>query len=151
MLTHIYTQLQPHLWRGAQKFPVRKAGRRNTGNNWVSEKSLGPSQSHFPILGHCLLSCCCVRCFTGDRNNSPSGSPSSFVDKKWVGIILSQDGSVVDTQREMALIYLYALIFGHYFKTWALWSLFCVTGFWNKIFFLIAIKKQLIDKVVEIN
>lgn len=81
MHTHIYTQIQP-LWGGPQKFPVRKAGRRNTGNNWVSEKSLGPSQSHFQIQGHCLLSCCCVGRLTGDRNNSPSGSPSSFVDKE---------------------------------------------------------------------
>lgn len=34
------------------------------------------------VLCHCLLSCCCVGHFTLHRNNPPSGSPSSFVEKE---------------------------------------------------------------------
>lgn len=44
---------------GAQKFPVRKACHRNPGNNWVSEKVLGPISVSFscpvPLLIELLL------------------------------------------------------------------------------------------------
>lgn len=71
---------QTHPLGGAQKFPGRKAGHRNSGNNWVSERSL--DSWRFLILCRCWLNWCRVFGFTGQGNNSPSGSPSSFVDKK---------------------------------------------------------------------
>lgn len=111
--------------RGAQKFPVRKAGHRNSGNNWVSERSSDPSQSRFPALCHCL---CYVCCFTIHRNNSPSGSSSSFVVKD-----VSWHHSVPGwrccwyTQREMSLIYSDTLSVS--LRPWAPWGLFCVACF----------------------
>ena len=129
MHTHDHTEQCSSPLGGAQKFPARKAGHRNSGNNWVSVRSLGPSQSHFPILDLCVVSGCCVGSFTGHRNNPPSGSPSSFVDKEvswhhyvpgwWCFWYTKEDG--ID-------LFIHSWVLVTVKRPWALWGLFCIAG-----------------------
>lgn len=97
---HTWTQqVQTHL-RGVPK--SFRSGRPDTETQETIGCQWGPWARHISPSWACwLLNCCCVGCFTRHRNKSPSGSPSSFVDKKkWAGIIQSQDGRVADRQRE---------------------------------------------------
>lgn len=66
------TNKHTHIWGGAQKLPIRKAGHRTSGNNWVSERSCGIA--YCTVVAPTLL--------RSKENKSPSGSPSSFVGKE---------------------------------------------------------------------
>lgn len=75
---HINTLIQTDLW-GCPKVSVAE------GRTQKLRKQLGVREA----MCHCLLSCCCVGRFTDLRNNPPSGSPSSFVDREvsWHGSV----------------------------------------------------------------
>lgn len=74
---------------------------------------LGPISVTFPDPGPLLIELLLCRLFLQETETTLHLVPPLPLLTKPTGIILSQDGSVVDTQREMALIYCYAQDLGH--------------------------------------
>lgn len=107
---HTNTQIQTHLWGVPKRF---RSGRLDT----ETQETIGCQKGPWACLSHISRPCAIaywavvtLAVLQSTETNLHLVPPLPLLTKKWAGISLSQDGRVVDTQREML-------------RPWTLWMI----------------------------